>query len=119
MFATTTILSAQPNFNGVISAIKAGNTNDISNFMSANVEVSVGSSDGTYAKAEAIGVIKQFFQKNAPTNCTLVHSGAARDGASYYCIGNLLAGGSKYRVYVYFKDNGGQYLIQEMRFEPE
>lgn len=87
--------------------------------MDANVEVTVGDKDGTYAKAQAISVVNSFFQQNSPKGCSLVHSGAARDGASYYCIGNLSAGGGKYRVYIFFKKVGGTYLIQEMRFEKE
>jgi hypothetical protein len=114
-----TTLYGQPNFNAVISAIKAGNTTEIGTYMDANVEVTVGDKDGTYAKAQAISVVSGFFQQQVPNSCSLVHSGAARDGASYYCIGNLSAGGGKYRVYIFFKKVGSTYLIQEMRFEKE
>ncbi|BDS11789.1 DUF4783 domain-containing protein [Aureispira anguillae] len=117
--ATTATLYAQPNFSAVVTAIKAGNTMEISNYMDANVEVTVEDNDGSYDKGQAISVISSFFQKNAPNSCSLVHSGSARDGASYYCIGNLSAGGNKYRVYIFFKKVGGNYLIQEMRFEEE
>lgn len=115
----TTMLYGQPDFGAVVTAIKAGNTATISNYMDANVEVTVEDNDGTYDKEEAVQVINSFFQKNAPSSCSLVHSGSARDGASYYCIGNLLAGGKKYRVYIFFKKVGDTYLIQEMRFEEE
>ena len=119
LLATSTALWGQPNFSAVITAIKAGNTAEISNYMDTNVEVTVGDNDGSYSKNEAVAVVQAFFGKHAPSNCSLVHSGAARDGASYYCIGNLSAGGSKYRVYIFFKKVGESYLIQEMRFEQE
>lgn len=116
---TSTTLWAQPNFNAVISAIKSGNVATIASHMDANVEMTVGGQDGTYPKAQAQGIIQGFFESNQPSNCSLVHSGAARDGASYYCIGSLTAGRGKYRVYIFFKKVGAGYKIQEMRFEEE
>lgn len=119
LLLVATTLYAQPNFNAVISAIKAGNTTEIGTYMDANVEVTVGDKDGSYAKAQAISVVSGFFQQHKPNSCSLVHSGSAKDGASYYCIGSLSAGGGKYRVYIFFKKVGSTYLIQEMRFEKE
>lgn len=119
LVTTSTMLYGQPNFNAVISAIKAGNTAEISNYMDVNVEVTVEDNDGSYPKVQAVSVINVFFQKHKPSSCSLVHTGSARDGASYYCIGNLSAGGGKYRVYIFFKKIGTSYMIQEMRFEKE
>lgn len=119
LLLVATTLYGQPNFNAVISAIKAGNTAEIGTYMDANVEVTVGDKDGSYPKSQAVSVVNSFFQQHSPNSCSLVHSGAARDGASYYCIGNLSAGGGKYRVYIFFKKVGSTYLIQEMRFEKE
>jgi hypothetical protein len=119
LLLAATTLYGQPDFNAVISAIKAGNTTEIGLYMDANVEVTVEEKDGSYAKAQAISVINSFFQEHTPSNCNLVHSGAAKGGASYYCIGNLSAKGEKYRVYIFFKKVGGTYRIQEMRFEEE
>lgn len=119
LLLVATTLYGQPDFNAVISAIKAGNTAAIGTYMDANVEVTVEDKDGSYVKTQAISVVNGFFQEHAPSNCSLIHSGAARDGASYYCIGNLSAKGGKYRVYIFFKKVGSAYLIQEMRFEEE
>jgi len=119
LLLVATTLYGQPNFNAVISAIKVGNSVEIGTYMDVNVEVTVGDKDGSYAKDQAISVVNAFFKEHTPKGCSLVHSGAARDGASYYCIGNLSAGGGKYRVYIFFKKVEGTYLIQEMRFEKE
>ena len=119
VLSTTTFLLGQPDFSSVITAIKVGNISQISSFMDKNVEVTVEEKDGSYSKTEATNVVKTFLSKNAPSNCTMIHSGAARDGASYYCIGNLSAGGNKFRIYIFFKKIGLNYLIQEMRFEED
>lgn len=117
LLLVATTLYAQPDFNAVINAIKAGNTAEIGKHMDVNVEVTVKDKDGSYAKAQAISIINDFFKEHEPSNCSLVHSGAAKDGASYYCIGSLSAKGGKYRVYLFFKKIEGAYRIQEMRFE--
>ncbi len=114
-----TALAAQPNFNAVISAVKSGNVVTVSQYLDAYVDVTVGDKDGAYSKEQATEVIKSFFTENTPTQCSMVHSGAARDGASYYCIGNLSAGGNKFRIYIFFKKVAAVYLIQEMRFEED
>lgn len=119
LLLVTTTLYGQPDFNAVISAIKAGSATEIGTYMDANVEVSVKEKDGSYAKVQAISLINGFFQEHTPSTCNLVHSGAAKDGASYYCIGNLSAKGGKYRIYIFFKKVEGTYKIQEMRFEEE
>jgi hypothetical protein len=119
LLLVTTALYGQPDFNAVISAIKTGNSTGIGTYMDKNVEVAVEDKDGSYSKAEAISIISSFFDAHAPSHCSLVHSGGAKDGTSYYCIGNLSAEGDKYRVYIFLKKIGASYLIQEMRIEEE
>lgn len=108
---------AQPNFNAVISAIKDGNVSVLSEHMDVDVEITIEEEDGTYNKIEATNVVKGFFEKNKPSACKVVHSGAARNNGAYFCIGSLVAGDKEHRVYIFFKENNGKFLIQEMRFE--
>lgn len=110
---------AQPNFNSIINALKAGNVSSISSAVDEQVELAVGNQNGTYPKAQALSMVDGFLKTNKPSNCSLVHSGSARDGASYYCIGSLTAGGKKYRVYIFFKKMANDYKVQEMRIELE
>lgn len=112
-------LLAQPNFNAIINALKAGDIASVSSSMDEQVELAVGNQNGTYPKSQAITMVNTFLQQNKPSGCSLVHSGSARDGASYYCIGSLNAGGKKYRVYIFFKKAASDYRIQEMRIELE
>jgi hypothetical protein len=112
-------LMAQPNFNNVISALRSGDVASIGNNMTEQVELTIEGEHRSYAQAQALSVVAQFFEQNAPSNCSLVHHGAARDGASHYCIGSLTAGGKKYRAYIFFKKLNSSYKIQEMRITQE
>lgn len=119
LLSNSSWMMAQPSFSTIINVLKGGEVNSISDYMDEQVELAVGNQNGTYPKVQALTMVNVFFQQNKPSNCTLVHSGSARDGASYYCIGSLTAGGKKYRVYIFFKKLRSVYKIQEMRIELE
>ena len=107
---------AEPNFSAVIAALKQGNTTTLAQYFDESVELTLADNEGTYNKADATKMVSQFFTSQKPSDCAMVHNGAARDGSSYYCIGTLTAGGKKYRMNIFF---GAKNLIQEMRFEVE
>lgn len=115
--ACAAIGSGQPDFSAVINTIKSGKSTSIAPYLANEVEITIGGNDGTYSKAEALTALQNFYNQNKPTNCSMVHNGVAKDQEAYYCIGKLDAGGKSYRLYIYFKKTGEQYLIQEMRFE--
>ena len=111
------VMHAQPDFNAIINSINKGDVATFTNYMDQEVELTIGESDDTYTKEKATAIIRQFFSKNTPQNCTIVHNGAAKNKDSYYCIGKLKAGGNEFRLYMYCKKTNDQYLIQEMRLE--
>jgi hypothetical protein len=107
----------QPNFQAVTKAVETANIAVIAQYLDNTVEVTIGDSDGGYSKAEAQALLTGFLAKQKPSKCSVVHSGKARDGESYFCIGRLLAGGVEYRVYLFFKKIDAAYKLQEVRFE--
>lgn len=110
----------EPDFNRIINAIKASDVAIIAQELDTNLDLTMGDQEGSYTKAQAVELIKGFLTQHAPKGCRLIHKGSARDGASYYCIGSLVANDGEYRVYIFFKkDASGSYRIQEMRFEKE
>lgn len=116
LFATS--IWAQPNYTAIAQLIKQGNTQVLATHWDTQVEITLNETDGFYDVAQASQLLGDFFAKNKPADCSIAHSGAARDGSSYYCIGNLTAGGKKYRLYILFKSKGDKFVVQEMRFEP-
>lgn len=119
VFAFLTNSWLQPNFSAVISAIKQGNVTALSAYFDQAVELTLANEEGSFGKEQAIQKVTQFLSQNKPSDCTMVHNGAARDNSSYYCIGSLTAGAKKYRLNIFFGNKNGQYLIQEMRFEED
>jgi hypothetical protein len=100
-------------------ALGSGNADALGQYLDNSVEISVLDQENVYTKAQAVQVIRQFFTKNPPRNFSLVHQGASKGSDSEYCIGNLTTANGSFRVYLYMKVTGTNYLIQELRFDQE
>lgn len=111
--------SDELNLDAIAKAISGGNADALGQYFDANVEVAVMDKEDTYAKADAVKVVKDFFTKNKPTSFKQVHQGASKGQDSQYCIGNMTSASGSYRVYIYMKVTGGKYTIQELRFDKE
>ncbi len=113
------MMNADENLAAISQAISAGNADALGQYFDNNVEVAVMDNEKTYAKADAVKVVKDFFVKNKPSAFKQMHQGASKGQDSQYCIGNLTASTGTFRVYVYMNVTGGKYLIQELRFDKE
>ena len=108
---------AQPNYNAILQPIKQNNIEALSPYWDNIVDLTIGSTDYTYDAKQVKLALEDFLSKNKPTQCSIVHTGTARDNSSYYLIGKLIAGSKTYRIYILFRQKQDKYLIQECRFE--
>ena len=109
------LAATSQNMDSISKALSRGDAESLSTYFDENVEID----DDFYDKAEAKDVVKKFFSKNPPKSFSLIHQGTSKGEDSKYFIGNLTAGSSTFRVYVYMKLSGSQPLIQELRFDKE
>lgn len=105
--------------NNIVSAIRGGNAQVLSQHFGGNVEVGVLGQQKTYSKAQAVSTVQRFFDQYKPTSFSQVHKGTSPDGKSKYCIGDLQAGGKSFRVYIYMDDTSGKTVIKELRFDKD
>ena len=99
--------------------IRSGNAKELVKFFDAHVEITLLDKEGTYSKAQAEQVIKDFFAVHKPASFVLVHRGSSGEG-SQYGIGTLTTSKDlKFRTYYFVKKRGDKSLIQELRFEEE
>ncbi len=103
----------------ITQAISSGDANALGIYFDNSVEIAILDEGDVYSKGEAIQVVKKFFNQHSPKSFSQVHQGTSKGNDSQYCIGNLTSGSGTFRVYVYMKTNGGNYLIQELRFDKE
>ena len=118
-FLLPAVFQSSAHLSAITQAISQGDATALSAFFDESVEISILDKDDVYAKADATGIIRQFFSQYRPSGWSTVHKGAARNNDSQYCIGNLTANGQTFRVYIYMKEKNGRQLIQELRFDRE
>ena len=104
------------NFDKIADAIRSGNVSAISAGFGANVEIGIKDAQNSYSKPQAEAVLKNFFGSHTPKSFNIVHKGNSPDGAQYF-IGTLSTSAGPYRTYVYAKQVGGNFVIQEIKFE--
>lgn len=110
--------SAAQSFDGVVTAIKAGNASALAQNFQGNVEITIKDAEASYSKAQAEQVVKNFFASHQPRSFTVAHQGTSPEGSKYF-IGNLTTSSGNYRIYVYAKTSGSGMSIQEIRFEEQ
>lgn len=103
----------------ITRAIGSGDITALSEYFDQTVEVAILDNEDVYSKAQAIEVVKKFFSQNKPASFSQVHNGASKGNEAEYCIGNLIAGGASFRVYIYVKVVNGEKRVQELRFDEE
>ncbi len=102
----------------VSAAIRAGNSKELAKYFSSSVEISLPEKEGTFSKAQAEMVMKDFFTKNPPVSFTVNQQGSS-SGGSQFMIGSYKSGGKVFRTYVLFKPVSGQLFIQQVEIETD
>lgn len=113
----TTLFDA--NLASITKAISSGDAETLGQYFDDSVEIAVLNQEDVYNKAQAVQVMKKFFSQNKPTSFSQVHQGTSKGQDSQYCIGNLTTATGTFRVYIYMKVVGSNYLVQELRFDKE
>ena len=117
LISSSSFLQAQ-SFDNIADAIRSGNAASLASHFQGNVEISVKESQNSYSKSQAEVVLRNFFGSHSPKSFAIAHQGSSPEGSKYF-IGNLATNAGNYRTYVYAKLNGGNYSIQEIRFEEQ
>ena len=104
--------------NEINIALKSADYKYLSSYFNSSIELNVLENEGLYSKVQAEIILKDFFQKNNPTNFSSKYNGFSKDG-SQYSIGKLETSTGTYRTYFFFKKIGDAMLIKEFRIERE
>jgi hypothetical protein len=102
----------------IIEAIQHGNAKELAKFFNNTLDLNTPENEGTFSKAQAEVVMKDFFSKNPPKSFKINHQGSSNDG-SHFFIGLYTTQKQNFRAYFLIKKVGEQYLIQLLQFEKE
>ena len=101
----------------ITTALDQGNVQSLEQYLDERVEIVLLEEGGVYTRADAIDMLKAFFKAHPGTTFQAIHKGFSGGKSSLYCIGDLRKQGERYRVFMYIRVEGEQYLIEELRFE--
>lgn len=96
--------------------ISSGNANGLGTYFSDNVDMKIEDKQNVYSKTQATLVLKNFFNKNRPTDFKLIHKGKSQRGLEYR-IGRLTTATTQYRVTFHLKPKGDSFLISQFYLE--
>jgi hypothetical protein len=100
----------------IVNAVKIGNSKALAQYFSNTVEISLPGKEGAFSKMQAEMIIKDFFQKNAPTGFIVEQKGNSSGGAQFI-IGTYKSNNKVFKTYILLKPFDGQLLIQQLQFE--
>jgi hypothetical protein len=90
------------NLDEVIGALKDGKATELGKYMDDNVEISLPDKSNSYSKAQAVLVLKDFFDNNEVKSFEVKHKGDQNGGQ--YCVGTL-------------QTKSGNYYVKAIRFQ--
>lgn len=118
LFGLTLLLSSfatQNGIDGVISALRSGNSSELSKYFDENVDITLPDKSDSYSKAQAQLIVKDFFNNNGIKGFELRHKGDSPGG--HYCSGTLQTSAGNFRTNVFMKNKNGKELLKEIRFQ--
>jgi hypothetical protein len=108
--------TTQPsNLDEVIGAFKDGKAGELGKFMDDNVEISLPDKSNNYSKAQAVLILKDFFDNNEVKAFEVKHKGEQNGGQ--FCVGTLQTKSGNYRTTIFMKTKTGKDYIKTIRLQ--
>jgi hypothetical protein len=104
-------------FKEIENAIGLGNASLLATLMGSSIELEIPGSEGIFSRSQAEQVLNKFFNKYPPTAFDITHMGHSAAGTRFAVGDYITSKDQTFRVTIFLKKTGGQYLIQEIKFE--
>jgi hypothetical protein len=118
IFIKVLTLPAQAVFSPIETAIKAGNSAELSKYLNQSVDITIDANQSTFDLKTAENLLNDFFKRNPPTDFDIVHTGSSKSGLKF-AIGRYTSGNTHYSVLIRIKETGTTRLIHEISFVKE
>ncbi len=118
LMASVIMLSSftkQSNIDAVIGALRSGSANDLSIYLDDKVELTTPDQSDSYSKAQAVLILKDFFNNNDVKSFEVKHKGDS--GGGQFCVGTLQTRSGNFRTTVFMKLKNNKEVVKEIRFQ--
>jgi hypothetical protein len=102
----------------VADAIRKGNASELAVYFNSSIDLTVPGKEGSFSKAQAEQIVKEFFAKNSPISFEIKHKGTSSDGSNY-AIGTLHTLKANFRCYFLIKTIANKSFIQQLQFDTD
>ena len=103
------------NIDAVIDALRSGNATELSGYFDDNVELTMPDKADSYSKAQAVLILKDFFNNNGVKSFDVKHKGD--NGGGQFCIGTLQTKSGNFRTTVFMKIKNNKEVVKDIRFQ--
>ncbi len=102
----------------IAEAIRKGNASKLAVYFNSSIDLSIPGKEGSFSKAQAKQIVKEFFTKNKPKSFKIKHKGTSSDGSNY-AIGMLVTNKGNFRTYFLIKTISNKSYIQQLQFDKD
>jgi hypothetical protein len=102
----------------ISAAIRAGDAKVLADHFNTLLDLELPGNEGSYSKAQAEIILRDFFGKYPPSSFSVDHTGASNDG-SQFAIGTYKSGGKTFKTYLLLKKKDDRQVIIQLQFDPE
>ena len=100
----------------VTNAIRKGSASELAVYFNSSIDLTVPDKEGSFSKAQAEQIVKDFFTKNTPKSFEIKHQGKSADGSNY-AIGTLVTNTGNFRTNFLIKSIANKSYIQQLQFD--
>ncbi|MFA5443911.1 MAG: DUF4783 domain-containing protein [Bacteroidales bacterium] len=104
-------------FTSIGDDLKSGDAAVFAQWFAEDMEVDVLGSAGVCSRSQARQLMKNFYERYTPKSFSIVHMSGSLP--MRYCIGNLIAGGERFRVTLFVKSQRETHHLQQIRIEKD
>jgi hypothetical protein len=115
----TDSLAQQQNIDKSIQqAILSGNSETLASYFYSTIDLTIPEVQGSYSKAQAELLMKNFFVKYPPKSFSIINEGISGSEKSRFAIGTYISTkGNSFRVYYLTKEMSGKNQLTILKFE--
>lgn len=104
-------------FTSIGDDLKSGDAATFAKWFAEDMEVDVMGNAGVCSRSQARQLMKNFYERYTPKSFSIVHMSGSLP--MRYCIGNLIAGGERFRVTLFVKTQREIHQLQQIRIEKD
>lgn len=98
-----------------VGCFERSNSDCLSTYLSENVDLTVGNSEGVFSKAQSKVILQKFFTENNVRNFSILHQTGSANAKNI--IAQVKTANKSYRIYLLVKTVNSKPLIQKIRIE--